>query len=160
MTQFPLHLDTDATRDQLAGSDTTPPPWELDAPETARPAQSLRDHGVVLSALGLVYLRHNDPARAMVLGLAAMTMGDLSAATVLMVAEAMLVGGDPEQALTVLGRFERPGGLDIAPNPTERAACHYLLARILHHRGDAPRAQAELGRARELMQSPRPEARI
>lgn len=109
-----------------------------------------REHGQTLSALGLVYLRHGDPARAMVLGLAAMTMGDLAPATILLVAEAMLSAGDPEQAMTVLSRFDRPGATSRPPDRPERAARHYLTARVLHRRGDSDAARAELIRAREL----------
>ncbi|MFI0397163.1 tetratricopeptide repeat protein [Paracoccus jiaweipingae] len=113
-------------------------------PQTAR-------HGRNLSALALVYLRHADPARAMVLGLAAMAMGDLRAQTVLLVAESLLRAGDPRQALAVLTRFNDPThGLDGDPRPEQIAARHYLDARIHDRLGDMPRARAALDRALSL----------
>lgn len=108
-------------------------------------------HGRNLSALALVYLRHADPARAMVLGLAAMAMGDLRAQTVLLVAESLLRAGDPRQALAVLARFDDPThGLDAEPRPEQIAARHYLDARIHDRLGDTPRARAALDRALSL----------
>ncbi len=121
-----------------------------EGPAEADPA-TLARHGGILAGLGLVYLRHNDAPRAMVLGLAAMAMGHLTAPAVLLVAEAMLVAGDPAQAAAVLTRFDREGGLSAPPTPTERAARHYLAARILHREGEGEAARAELARARHIM---------
>ncbi|WBU57195.1 tetratricopeptide repeat protein [Paracoccus sediminicola] len=109
-----------------------------------------REHGRTLAGLGLVYLRHNHPARAMVLGLAAMSMGDLRPATILMVGEAMLAAGDPEQALSVLSRFDRDDGLEETPSQAERAARHYLAARVLYRRGNIEAAQDEMAIARKI----------
>ena len=124
-----------------------------DEPGTPPPPPNSQQHGQVLSSLALIYLRHGDPARAMVLSLAGMAMGDLTPSTILIVAEAMLRAGDPEQAMTVLTRFDRkpdqPGALSHAPNQAEIAARHYITARILHRRGDNEGARAALARSRE-----------
>ena len=131
-------------RPDAAGNPGPEAPAEPDPTTLAR-------HGAILAGLGLVYLRHNDAPRAMVLGLAAMAMGHLTAPAVLLVAEAMLVAGDPAQAAAVLTRLDREGGLSAPPTATERAARHYLAARILHREGDAEAARAELARARRVM---------
>ena len=115
-------------------------------------------HGRHLSALALIYLRHAAPARAMVLGLAAMTMGDLRPQTVLLVAEALIEAGDPEQALAVLARFDddpsidagSPARLDVPATQAQIAARHYLTARVLYRQGRPEAARAEMDRAIEL----------
>ncbi|SMO45112.1 hypothetical protein [Paracoccus laeviglucosivorans] len=154
MGQSPHSISLDADRyldgplgegaDPFANGWTFRPDDNDDAEEAPLP----REHGEVLASLGLVYLRHGDPARAMVLGLAAMSMGDLTPATILLVGESMLLAGDPEQAMTVLTRFDRDGGLSAPPNAAERAARHYLAARILHRREETEAARAELALAR------------
>ena len=132
---------------------------ELSTPPGAEGAQA---HGVHLSALALIYLRHAAPARAMVLGLAAMTMGDLRPQTVLLVAESLIEAGDPEQALAVLRRFDdapapateaeaeaddRPAPLTAPPTPAQVAARHYLDARALYRQNRPEAARAALDRA-------------
>ncbi|QJD18409.1 hypothetical protein [Paracoccus sanguinis] len=133
---------------------------ELSTPPGAEGAQA---HGVHLSALALIYLRHAAPARAMVLGLAAMTMGDLRPQTVLLVAESLIEAGDPEQALAVLRRFDdapaaasaqaeaeaddRPAPLTAVPTPAQAAARHYLDARALYRQNRPEAARAALDRA-------------
>lgn len=138
---------------------------ELSTPPGAEGAQA---HGVHLSALALIYLRHAAPARAMVLGLAAMTMGDLRPQTVLLVAESLIEAGDPEQALAVLRRFDdapaaapapeaeaeaddRPAPLtaplSAVPTPAQVAARHYLDARALYRQNRPEAARAALDRA-------------
>lgn len=130
---------------------------ELSTPPGAEGAQA---HGVHLSALALIYLRHAAPARAMVLGLAAMTMGDLRPQTVLLVAESLIEAGDPEQALAVLRRFDdalaaapeaeaddRPAPLTAPPTPAQAAARHYLDARALYRQNRPEAARAALDRA-------------
>lgn len=139
------------------------------SPDPALPALSARDalaelpgdsrpddpvevaaHGRNLAALGLLYLRHAAAPRAMVLGLAAMAMGDLRPQTVLMVAEALLQAGDPAQAMTALERFDDDGaGLSQTPTPAETAARHYLVARVLLRQGRADDARAALDLALE-----------
>lgn len=129
---------------------------ELSTPPGAEGAQA---HGVHLSALALIYLRHAAPARAMVLGLAAMTMGDLRPQTVLLVAQSLIEAGDPEQALAVLERFDSAGtddetrGLSAAPTTAQVAARHYLTARVLHRQGRAEAARAEMDRAIDLAEA-------
>ncbi|KGJ19747.1 hypothetical protein [Paracoccus sanguinis] len=134
---------------------------ELSTPPGAEGAQA---HGVHLSALALIYLRHAAPARAMVLGLAAMTMGDLRPQTVLLVAESLIEAGDPEQALAVLRRFDdapaataeaeaddRPAPLTApltaVPTLAQAAARHYLDARALYRQNRPEAARAALDRA-------------
>lgn len=136
---------------------------ELSTPPGAEGAQA---HGVHLSALALIYLRHAAPARAMVLGLAAMTMGDLRPQTVLLVAESLIEAGDPEQALAVLCRFDdapapaaapeaeaddrpapRTAPLSAVPTPAQAAARHYLDARALYRQNRPEAARAALDRA-------------
>lgn len=136
---------------------------ELSTPPGAEGAQA---HGVHLSALALIYLRHAAPARAMVLGLAAMTMGDLRPQTVLLVAESLIEAGDPEQALAVLRRFDDPPAaapeaeaeaddrpapltapLSAVPTPAQVAARHYLDARALYRQNRPEAARAALDRA-------------
>lgn len=107
-------------------------------------------HGRNLAALGLIHLQHAAAPRAMVLGLAAMAMGDLRPQTVLMVAEALLQAGDPAQAMTALERFDDHGaGLSRPPNPAEDASRHYLTARILLRQGRTEEARAALDLALE-----------
>ncbi|MFV0386017.1 hypothetical protein [Paracoccus sp. (in: a-proteobacteria)] len=118
-------------------------------------------HGEVMASLALIYLRHSDAARAMVLGLAAMAMGDLSPATVLTVAESMLLAGDPQQSLAVLSRFDRyetaQTGLSMPPDTAQLAARHYISARVLFRLDDTEGARAALARAREFQQGVVPE---
>ena len=98
----------------------------------------------------------------MVLGLAAMTMGDLRPQTVLLVAESLIEAGDPEQALAVLRRFDdapapateaeaeaddRPAPLTAPPTPAQVAARHYLDARALYRQNRPEAARAALDRA-------------
>lgn len=106
-------------------------------------------HGRNLAALGLIHLRHAAAPRAMVLGLAAMAMGDLRPRTVLMVAEALLQAGDPAQAMTALNRFENGDGLSAPPSVAEDAARHYLVARVLLRQGRPADAREALDRALE-----------
>ena len=156
MAQVPLSLDTDRLLDGPLSRQNGENPfsavdWGGQGGEggPAEPRE-LDEHGQVLASLGLIYLRHGDPARTMVLGLAAMSMGDVSPPTLLMVAESMLQAGDPEQAMTVLSRFDNPDLLGRAPTGAERAARHYIAARILHRRGENEAARAELARARQV----------
>lgn len=159
MTQLPISLDPDryldgplsSPSDAFASGDWQD--WQQDGEEPPPNTAALRSHGQVLASLGLIYLRHGDPARAMVLGLAAMAMDELSPATILLVAEAMLGAGDPEQALAVLTRFDRAGGMSAEPNPAERGARHYITARILFRRGETDAARTELQHAQDAARS-------
>lgn len=165
MTQRPISIDPEHYLQGPLGKGEGPDPfpaaeWEKAVPQPdwgdmeppPSEPQIAMNHGEVLSSLALIYLRHGDPARAMVLSLAAMSMGDLTPSTILIVAESMLRAGDPEQALAVLTRFERgsdqPGALIKQPTPAEHAARHYIIARVLYRRGDNEGARAALARSR------------
>ena len=128
----------------------SPDPHDLPPTETA---EQIAAHGRNLAALGLIHLRHDAAPRAMVLGLAAMAMGDTRPRTVLMVAEALLQAGDPAQAEAALDRFDAPPGdpAGLSPPPTgaETAARHYLLARILLRQDRPAEARAALDLALE-----------
>ena len=118
-------------------------------PDTEDPAE-IAAHGRTLATLGLIHLRHAGAPRAMVLGLAAMAMGDLRARTVLMVAEALLQAGDPAQAMTALARFDEDGaGLSQPPTAAENAARLYLAARVLLRQGRLEEARHALEQAIE-----------
>lgn len=120
---------------------------EVPPPESSDP-QDVAAHARNLAALGLVHLRHAGAPRAMVLGLAAMAMGDLRPGTVLMVAEALLQAGDPAQAMTALARFDDDAApLSAPPTDAQTAARHYLQARILLRQGHTGDARAALDRA-------------
>ena len=118
-------------------------------PDTDDPVE-IAAHGRTLATLGLIHLRHAGAPRAMVLGLAAMAMGDLRPRTVLMVAEALLQAGDPAQAMTALERFDDEGaGLSQPPTPAENAARLYLAARVLLRQGRLEEARRALEQAIE-----------
>lgn len=137
----------------LSMPSATPLPDADPVPVTAQTAQ----HGRTLVALGLVYLRHGDAARAMVLGLAGMSMGDLRPATVLMVADAMLRAGDPRQSLTVLARFDAPAEqMSQTPSAAQVATRHYLEARALWRLEEPEDARAAFTRALEARPAPAP----
>ncbi len=105
-------------------------------------------HGRTLARLGLIYLHHGDAARSLVLGLAALAMGDNSPPTMLMIASAFLKAGDAEQAMAALSRFDVDASkLSRAPSLAERAACDWLRARTLFRLGDRPGALRMLERA-------------
>lgn len=103
------------------------------------------DSGKVLSSLGLVYLQHGDELRALVLGLSALSLGDASPRTGLLIADALLKKGDPEQTLAVLSRFEGTAEkLSNPPNETETKAKDYLKAIALYRCGDLAAAKMAL----------------
>ena len=113
-----------------------------------------RSTAPTVASLALLYLRHNDPARALALGLAAMKMGPVAPPVALLVATAFLRSGDPEQAAAALTRLERgvtgsaAGDLTRAPQPRERAAAALLTAKIRFRQGDAEGARVALEAAR------------
>lgn len=134
-----------------------PVPADVPAPDSDDPAE-IAAHGRNLAALGLIHLRHAGAPRAMVLGLAAMAMGDLRPRTVLMVTEALLQAGDPAQAMTALSRFEGDGvELSQPPTTVEEAARHYLAARILMRQNREDEARAALDLAMETAAKARAE---
>lgn len=156
-----------------AGSFDIVDPQDLAVPGNSTDPRVVARHARHLSALALLYLRHAAAPRAMVLGLAAMAMGDLRPQTILLVAEALLQAGDPEQALTVLGRLDLDGvpGADPAGQPGAQlpdamaqpgepqvegpvtdyhlAARDFLTARVLMRRGDVDSAREAFDRAIE-----------
>lgn len=115
--------------------------------EAAAPSPEAARHAPVLTSLGLLYLRHGDAPRALVLGLTALAMGDRRPQAALMVADALLQASDPEQALAVLTRFDQPDMLTPQPDTTQRAACHHLRARALMRQGSREQAAAEMAMA-------------
>lgn len=152
-----IKLD-DVSLEDVMADDIQPAVWEW-ADDAARAAQAhaIPDegparHGRTLAELAILYLRHDNPSRAMVLALAAMTMGDTSPRTLLAAAEAMLRAGDPAQALTVLGRLDDPlrGLVSRAATDTELAARYYIAAKALYRQGDTAAARAALDRSRDL----------
>jgi len=115
-------------------------------------AADARKHGHILSSLALLYLRHGNPSRAMVLALAALSMGDVRPSALLTLAESLLRAGDPEQAMSVLTRFDEtdPGLIDPAATDIQHAARQYIRAKALHRQGDAIGARDALVLARDL----------
>ncbi|MBK4214333.1 tetratricopeptide repeat protein [Paracoccus caeni] len=111
-----------------------------------------RKHGRILSSLALLYLRHGDPSRAMVLSLAALSMGDARPSALLTLAESLLRAGDPEQAMSVLTRFDEtdPALIETPATDIQHAARHYIRAKALHRQGDNIGARDALALARDL----------
>lgn len=154
-----------------AGSFDIVDPQDLAVPGNSTDPRVVARHARHLSALALLYLRHAAAPRAMVLGLAAMAMGDLRPQTILLVAEALLQAGDPEQALTVLGRLDLDGVPGVVDRPDPQlpdamaapgepqvegpvtdyhlAARDFLTARVLMRRGDVDSAREAFDRAIE-----------
>lgn len=163
---FMMALPHDGAADAGAAQDNIYQSWQHwpgagdseAAPGDARRGADPVRHGETLASLALIYLRHDNPSRAMVLALAAMTMGDISPRTLLAAAEAMLRAGDPAQALTVLGRFDgfddaAPRLISRAPSQIEQAARHYIAAKALHRQGDVLAARDALSRSHALSQN-------
>ena len=111
------------------------------------PEPDQQSSDTVLS-LALIYLRHNQPDRALALGIAAMTFGPITPRMALLVADAFLRNGDAEQALAILSRFEGEGGqLSPAPDDLQQAAAHVLLAKAHQRVGDGAAARSHLAKA-------------
>ena len=111
---------------------------------TSAPQPSVRSARLVAD-LATLYHRHDDPARALALGLAALRFGDARPELCLLVASCFLRTGDAEQALAALGRLDRQA---IAPT-IEAAAC-LLEAKARHRQGDADLARGLLARAADI----------
>lgn len=99
----------------------------------------------LIGALALMYLRHDDPARALALGLAAMRCEPVPPQLALLVGTAFLRTGDVEQALAVLERFEN-GAPRLSPAPcrTTFRAVQILRAKAAHRQGRKEEARALL----------------
>lgn len=114
--------------------------WSEDSVETDDVAC-----GETLASLGLMYLRHGDVSRAMVLGLTALSLGDASPRTALLIADALLKNGDSEQVLAVLSRFsQNTSALTRPPTSAETAAKDYLKALALYRSGQPDEARSLL----------------
>ena len=96
----------------------------------------------VIASLATLYFRYNDPARALVLGIAAMKSGAAGPRTALLVASCFLKTGDAEQAAAALEPLE---GMDLPQS--ERAAFTYLKAKVAFRLSDPERARALLAEA-------------
>ncbi len=115
--------------------------WNTDSPPSA-------ESGEILSALGLMYQNHGDCARALVLGLTALSLGDRSPRTALLIADALLKTGDSTQVLAVLSRFEAgTDALAQVPTVSQTAAKDYLKAIALFRQDDLEGARAALRQA-------------
>lgn len=99
----------------------------------------------LIGALALMYLRHDDPARALALGLAAMRCTPVPPRLALLVGTAFLRTGEVEQALAVLERFENGApGLSPAPCRATLRAVQILRAKSAHRQGRRDEARALL----------------
>ncbi len=101
----------------------------------------------LIGALALMYLRHDDPARALALGLAAMRSEPVSPRLALLVGTAFLRTGDVEQALAVLSRFEN-GAEGLTPEP-----CQSTLQSVQILRAKAAFRQGRVDEARALLEA-------
>lgn len=116
---------------------------QMTAMTQATPPVSAKSAAIV-AGLATLYHRHNDPARALALGVMAMRYGSDTAATVMLVASCFLKTGDAEQAAAALSRLE---GGDLEPQ--ERAASQFLWAKVHFRLGDYDKARAALAQANE-----------
>lgn len=101
----------------------------------------------IVAGLATLYHRHNDPARALALGVMAMRYGSDTPATTMLVASCFLKTGDAEQAAAALSRLD---AADL--EPTERAASQFLWAKVHFRLGDYDKARAALAEAGEYME--------
>ena len=85
----------------------------------------------IVAGLATLYYRHNDPARALALGLMALRCGSDVPKTAMLVASCFLKTGDAEQAAAALSRLE---SLDLSP--AERSAARFLAAKVAFRQGD------------------------
>lgn len=99
----------------------------------------------LVGSLALMYLRHDDPARALALGLAAMRSEPVPPRLLLLVGTAFLRTGDVEQALAVLSRFENGAdGLSPSPNTATLQSVQILKAKAAYRQGRPDEARALL----------------
>lgn len=95
-----------------------------------------------LRQLALVYLRHADAPRALALGISALRYGPATPNLMLLIANAFLKVGEPEQALAALSRFETPETLlSRMPSEVELVAYRAMTARALHRLGHTEAAR-------------------
>lgn len=104
----------------------------------------------IVGALAMLYHRHNDPARALALGVMALRYGCNAPRTVLLVASCFLKTGDAEQALAALSRLDGVSPQDT----TQQAALAFLKAKALFRLGAYDEARVLMTRARDLSTSP------
>ncbi|MEM6339844.1 MAG: tetratricopeptide repeat protein [Pseudomonadota bacterium] len=102
----------------------------------------------IVSGLATLYYRHNDPARALALGLMAMRCGYDKPRTALLVASCFLKTGDPEQAEAALSRLKSQ-----PLTQSEEAASAFLMAKVHFRRGDHETAQNLLAEAARLTEA-------
>lgn len=105
------------------------------------PPRPARRAARLVADLAKLYHRHDDPARALALALAAMRLGDDRPEVALLVASSFLRTGDAEQALAALSRLEGAAGDAI------RGAARVLEAKAMHRLGDAAGARRRLAEA-------------
>ncbi|MEM9341908.1 MAG: hypothetical protein AAGA87_02570 [Pseudomonadota bacterium] len=99
----------------------------------------------VIAGLATLYFRYNDPARALVLGIAAMKSGAAGPRTALLVASCFLKTGDAEQAAAALEPLE-----DVDLTQQEAAAYKYLKAKVAFRLSDPDTARALLAEAAQI----------
>lgn len=85
----------------------------------------------IVAGLATLYHRHNDPARALALGVMAMKYGNDTPQTVLLVASCFLKTGDAEQADAALSRLD---GRRLSKD--ESTAARFLGAKVKFRLGD------------------------
>lgn len=90
----------------------------------------------IVAGLATLYHRHNDPVRALALGIMALKYGADTPATALLVASCFLKTGDAEQADAALMRLE---GRELSQD--EQSAARFLSAKIQYRLGNYEAAQ-------------------
>jgi tetratricopeptide (TPR) repeat protein len=100
----------------------------------------------IVGALAMLYHRHNDPARALALGVMALRYGCEAPRTALLVASCFLKTGDAEQALAALSRLDGAKGL----GAEEQSAIAFLRAKAQFRLGAYDDARALMAQANQL----------
>lgn len=103
----------------------------------------------ILGDLAMLYHRHNDPARALALGVMALRYGCTAPRTAMMVASCFLKTGDAEQALAALSRLDALRA-DLAPQ--QQSAVAFLEAKAQYRLGQYDTARDLMEQARKLGQ--------
>lgn len=116
------------------------------------PPSSKDSAASVIGNLALMYFRHNDPARALVLSISALQIGPAEPRLVLLVAACFLRTDDAEQALAALSRFDGDASLlSQPPSEAEQAAARLLHAKALFRSGAHDAARERLHAVRGPM---------
>jgi len=100
----------------------------------------------IVGALAMLYHRHNDPARALALGVMALRYGCEAPRTAMLVASCFLKTGDAEQALAALSRLDGAKGLAV----DQRSAIAFLRAKAQFRLGAYDEARALMAQAHQL----------